>query len=130
MWVDDENSVTLADLPVLGRPTRLMWNKRRWRCAEEACAVRAFTEQQPLIASPMARMTSWATRQAGKARAVSEITAELGCNWHTTMAPVQRWGQAVLDADPDRLDGVPALGLEELLMFRRSRCQHRYLKAA
>ena len=80
VWVHDENSVALADLPAFGRPTRLVWNKRRWRCRDEACRVCTFTEQQPRIAPPRARMTSraarWATRRAGKARAVSEIAAE------------------------------------------------------
>lgn len=46
-----------------------------------------FTDQDPAVAPPRARMTSraarWATRRASRARAISEIAAELGCNWHT-----------------------------------------------
>ena len=115
--------VSLADLPAFGRPTRLVWNKRRWLCPDGACSVRTFTDQDPAVAPPRARMTSraarWATRRAGKARAISEIAAELGCNWHTAMAAVHRWGRALLGADPGRTDGVSALGLDEILMFRR-----------
>ena len=115
--------VSLADLPAFGRPTRLVWNKRRWLCPDGACSVRTFTDQDPAVAPPRARMTSraarWATRRAGKARAISEIAAELGCGWHTAMAAVHRWGRALLGADRARTDGVSALGLDEILMFRR-----------
>ncbi|WP_419837060.1 ISL3 family transposase [Candidatus Poriferisodalis sp.] len=64
---------------------------------------------------------SLATRRVGDGRAIKEIAAELGCNWHTAMAAVHRWGQALLDADAGRVDGVTALGLDEILMFRRGR---------
>ena len=115
--------VSLADLPAFGRPVRLVWNKRRWLCPDGACAVRTFTDQDSAVALPRARMTSraarWATRRAGKARAISEIAAELGCNWHTAMAAVHRWGRALLGADRARTDGVSALGLDEILMLRR-----------
>ncbi|WP_419837699.1 ISL3 family transposase [Candidatus Poriferisodalis sp.] len=117
------SEVRLADLPVFGRPVRLVWRKRRWLCPHQGCPVRTFTDQEPAIAPPRARMTSraarWATRRAGKGRAIKEIAAELGCNWHTAMAAVQRWGQALLEADVSRTEGVTALGLDEILMFRR-----------
>ena len=67
------------------------------------------------------RAARWATQRAGMACAISEIAAELGCNWHTAMAAVHRWGRALLEADTDRIDGVTALGLDEILMFRRGR---------
>ena len=115
--------VSLADLPAFGRPTRLVWTKRRWLCPGGSCAVRTFTDQDPAVAPPRARMTSraarWATRRAGKARTISEIAAELGTGWHTAMAAVHRWGRALLGADLARTDGVRALGLDEILMFRR-----------
>ncbi len=85
--------------------------------------MRTFTDQQPAVAPPRGRMTSraarWATRRAGAGRAITEIAAELGCSWRTAMAAVHRWGQALLDADASRIDGVTALGLDEILMFRR-----------
>ena len=113
----------LAGLPAFGRPVRLEWNKRRWLCPDEGCAVRAFAGQDPAVAPPRARMTSraarWATRRAGLGRAIKETAAELGCNWHTAMAAVHRWGRALLGADPGRIEGVTALGLDEILMFRR-----------
>ena len=36
--------VELVDLPVFGRPARLVWRKKRWRCP--TCR-RAWTEQDP-----------------------------------------------------------------------------------
>ena len=123
VWVHASSRVGLADLRAFGRAVRLVWRKRRWRCPDAGCSVGTFTDQHHGIALPRARMTSraarWATRRAGKARAISEIAAELGCNWHTAMAAVHRWGRALLDADRSRTDGVRALGLDEILMFRR-----------
>jgi transposase len=43
----------IRDLPISGRPTVLVWRKRRWRCA--SCG-RSFTESHPQI-PPRARMT-------------------------------------------------------------------------
>ena len=129
-WVHGASKVKMADLAAFGRPVRLVWNKRRWLCPHEDCAVRTFTDQEPAIAPPRARMTAraarWATRRAGAGRAIKEIAAELGCNWHTAMAAVHRWGQALLDADVSRIDGVTALGLDEILMFRRGRYREQH----
>ena len=118
--------VSLADLPAFGRPVRLRWRERRWRCPDRECAVRTFTDQEPAVALPRARITSRAARRAGRARAVSEVAAELGCSWHTAMAAVHRWGRALLDADPGRTDGVTALGLGEILMSRRGRYREKH----
>ncbi|MGH2800753.1 MAG: ISL3 family transposase [Thermoleophilaceae bacterium] len=45
--------VVVRDLPISGRPTMLVWRKRRWRCT--ACG-RSFTESHPQI-PPRARLT-------------------------------------------------------------------------
>ena len=123
VWAHGSSGVRLADLAAFGRPVRLVWRKRRWLCPHQGCAVRTFTDQEPDIAPPRGRITSraarWATRRAGMGRAIKEIAAELGCNWHAAMAAVQRWGQALLEADVSRTEGVTALGLDEILMFRR-----------
>ena len=59
--------VELIDLPVFGRPARLVWRKQRWRCL--ACR-RAWTDQDPQIASSGCAMTTraarWATVQVGR----------------------------------------------------------------
>ncbi len=37
----------LVDLAVFGRPVRLVWHKRRWRCWDPDCAAGTVTEQDP-----------------------------------------------------------------------------------
>ncbi len=107
------------------RPVRLMWHKRRWRCPSRGCGAGTVTEQDPEIAPPREKLTAragrWATRQAGRARPVDEVAAELGCSWHPANASVRRWGSALLDADTERISDVEALGLDETLMGRRGR---------
>src|SRR3954468_8745869 len=86
--------VELVDLPVFGRPARLVWRKQRWRC--RTCR-RAWTEQVPQIASSPCAMTTrgarWATVQVGRhGRSVSEVAADLNCDWHTVMDAVALYG--------------------------------------
>ena len=130
VWSKGSRQVRLADLPAFGRPARLVWDKRRWRCPDRGCAGGSFTEQAPQIAPARARLTSraarWATRRAGRGRTVTDIAAELGCNWHAAMREIKRWGTALLEADTGRTEGVTALGLDEILMFRRGKYRSRH----
>ena len=125
LWSDGERQVELVDLAAFGRPARLVWHKRRCRCAKQGCSAGTVTEQDPQIAPPREKLTTragrWATRQAGRARPVDEVAAELGCSWHRVNASVRRWGSALLDADTARISDVAALGLDETLMGRRGR---------
>ena len=115
----------LVDLPAFGRPVRLVWHKRRWRCPRDGCGAGTVTEAAREIAPPRALLTSraarWATRQAGRGRPLKDAAAELGCGWHAVNLAVQRWGGALLDADTGRISEVAALGLDEHLMMRRGR---------
>ena len=111
--------VELVDLPVFGRPARLVWRKQRWRCA--TCR-RAWTEQDPQIASARCAMTTraarWATVQVGRhGRTVSEVAADLDCDWHTVMDAVVIYGTPLID-DPHRFGAVSAVGLDETLFAR------------
>ncbi|MDQ6836839.1 MAG: transposase family protein, partial [Actinomycetota bacterium] len=36
--------VEVRDLACFGRPVRLVWRKRRWRCVEPDCDARTWTE--------------------------------------------------------------------------------------
>ena len=125
MWSDGERAVVLVDLPAFGRPVRLVWHKRRWRCPRDGCEAGSVTEQAAEIAPPRALLTSraarWATRQAGRGRPLKDVAAELGCVWHTVNTAVKRWGQALLAADTARISDVEALGLDETLFWRRGR---------
>lgn len=97
--------VALADLPCLGRQTTTVWVKRRFRCNEEDCPARSWTEVDDEIAPPRSVLTTrgarWATFQVGAhARSVSEVAKDLGCDWHPVNDAVIACGTELLDADP------------------------------
>ena len=87
VWSKGERSVELVDLPAFGRPVRLVWHKRRWRCPRSGCAAGSFSEQDCAIAPERALLTAprrpWATRRAGRGEAIADTAAVLGCDWHT-----------------------------------------------
>ena len=81
-------TVALVDLPVFGRPARLVWHKRRWRCPSSASPLGSFTAEDARIAAPRLALTDragrWVTVQVGgNGRSVNEVAVELGCDWHT-----------------------------------------------
>ena len=125
LWSNGEREVELVDLPAFGRPARVVWRKRRWRCVQRGCEAGTVTEQDPLIAPERERLSTragrWATRRAGRGHPVTDIAEELGCSWHPVNASVRRWGLALLEADTARISDVAALGLDETLMWRRGR---------
>ncbi len=113
----------LVDQACFGRSVILEWSKRRWRCPDAGCGVGSFTEQDPRIAPVRALLTTraarWATQQVGRGRTVVDVAEELGCSWHTVSKEVNRWGEALLEADQDRVGIVEALGLDETLFLRQ-----------
>ena len=126
VWSKGYRSVVLVDLPAFGRPVRLRWRKRRWTCPNPDCALRSFIEQDPTIGPQRALLTSRAARWVtigvgGRGRSVDEVAAELGCDWHTVNKEVGRWGDALLEADTDRVGTVEAVGVDETLFWRRGR---------
>ena len=64
----------VRDLPIAGRPTVLMWSKRRWRCPDPDCAVSTWSETSEAI-----------TRQSGRnlpaSHAYHENTNNLLAAW-------------------------------------------------
>jgi transposase len=70
------------DLACFGRPARLMWVKRRWRCREPLCEARAWTEQSLHVDAQVVltrRAGAEACRQVGElAQPVAIVAAELG----------------------------------------------------
>jgi len=121
--VKDRRPVELVDLSMGGRPMRLVWVKRRFRCPEPSCPKGSWTEDDLRIASKRLKMTDragrWITEQVGRcARSVAEVARELGCDWHTVNDAVVAYGTALVD-HPDRFGVVEALGLDEVLMVRR-----------
>ena len=82
VWSKGERSVELVDLPAFGRPVRLVWHKRRWRCPRSGCAAGSFSEQDCAIVPERALLTAlagrWATRRAGRGEAIADTAAVLG----------------------------------------------------
>jgi transposase len=117
-------TVRVRDLPIGGRPVVLAWRKRLWRCREEACSVRTWTERADAI-RPRAVLTerarAEACRRVGKdAHAVAAVARDLGVGWATIMRAVADYGTPLVD-DPRRLDGVAALGLDETSFLKATR---------
>jgi transposase len=117
-------TVRVRDLPAGGRPVVLCWRKRIWRCREPACKVRTWTEQQAAI-RPRAVLTerarAEACRRVGKdAHAVAAVARDLGVGWATIMRAVADHGAPLVE-DPDRLEGVAALGLDETSFLKATR---------
>ncbi|MBU1865959.1 MAG: transposase family protein [Actinobacteria bacterium] len=121
-WVKERPDVELVDLPVFGRPARLVWRKHRFWCPEPTCGQGSWTGEDRRIGAARLGMTDragrWVTRQVGKkGRTVSEVARELGCDWHTVNDAVIAYGTALVD-DPDRIGSVTAIGLDETLFCR------------
>jgi transposase len=117
-------TVRVRDLPAGGRPVVLCWRKRIWRCTEPACGVRTWTEQVAAI-RPRAVLTERARveacRRVGKdAHAVAAVARDLGVGWATVMRAVADHGRPLVE-DPDRLNGVAALGLDETSFLKATR---------
>jgi transposase len=122
--VKERHEVELVDLPAFGRPTRIVWRKHRWSCPSGACTVGSWTGQDPRIAPARAVMTDrcarWCVREVGElGRPVNDVARMLGCDWHTVNDSVIRYGEALLDADTERIGPTRALGLDETLFVRR-----------
>ena len=109
-------AVEVRDLACFGRPARLVWNKRRWRCPEPDCEAKTWTESAPGFSSRALltrRAGMEATRQVGEnARPVAELAEELGVCWWTVMAAVIEYGTPLVD-DPARVGAVDKLGVDE-----------------
>jgi transposase len=108
--------VDIRDLPCFGRPARLVWMKRRWRCIDADCPVKTWTEGTDHVA-PRAVLTlragAEATRQVGElAMPVAVVARELGVCWWTVMDAVVLHGTPLVD-DPNRVGKVRALGIDE-----------------
>ncbi len=120
----DRMPVDIRDLACFGRPARLVWVKRRWRCVEADCEAKTWTEQSldfDAQAVLSRRAGAEACRQVGEeARPVASVAAELGVCWWTVMNAVIEHGTPLVD-DPDRIGPVTQLGVDETSFLRANR---------
>lgn len=109
-------ATTVRDLALAGRPTVLVWAKRRWRCPEVSCPTKTWLEVSPEIA-PRASLTERARRRIAAmvnvdGDSIAAAAAEFGVGWATANAAVAEYTDPRID-DPARLDGVTAIGVDE-----------------
>src|SRR4051812_14966658 len=120
----DRMRVDVRDLACFGRPARLVWSKRRWRCRESLCAARTWTETSEHVDAQAVltrRAGVEACRQVGEnARPVSQLADELGVCWWTIMNAVIEHGTPLVD-DPDRIGPVRQLGVDETSFLAANR---------
>jgi transposase len=120
----DRMPVEIRDLPCFGRPARLCWIKRRWRCVEVACEAKTWTEHAEHVDAQAVitrRAGMEACRQVGElARPVSGVADELGVCWWTVMNAVIEHGTPLVD-DPQRVGPVTKLGIDETSFLAANR---------
>ncbi len=120
----DRVDVEVRDLACFGRPVRLVWRKRRWRCVEPDCDARTWTECSSAVSSRHVltrRAGVEACRQVGaNARPVASLARELGVSWWTVMDAVDEHGRPLVD-NPDRVGPVRQLGIDETSFLAANR---------
>ncbi|MFN2503711.1 MAG: ISL3 family transposase [Acidimicrobiales bacterium] len=117
----------VRDMACGGRPVRLAWRKRRWRCPDADCDVKTWTETTQAI-GPRAALTERAradicTRVGRDAASVSSLAREYGVAWSTAMAAVVSVGTPLID-DPGRIGEVRALGMDETSFLAANAAHH------
>ena len=122
-------TVVLVDAPCFGRPVRVVWRKRTWRCREPACPGRAFTEQDDRISRPRGLLTVracwWVIGQLRAEHAsVHGLARQLGTTWRTVWRSIAPLLQAMAD-DPSRFDGCHQPGRRRARLASRQRAQTR-----
>jgi transposase len=112
----DRMPVEIRDLACFGRAARLVWHKRRWRCADVDCEAKTWTETSVHISTRtvLTRRAGWeACRQVGaNARPVAGLARELGVCWSTVMDAVIEHGTPLVE-DPERVGPTTNLGVDE-----------------
>jgi transposase len=120
----ERKTVELRDLACFGRPARPVWRKRRWRCRDDACDAKTWTEVSEQVDAQAVitrRAGMEACRQVGElARPVSQVADEFGVCWWTVMNAVIEHGTPLVD-DPDRVGRVRQLGVDETSFLRANR---------
>jgi transposase len=114
----------VRDLACFGRPVRLVWVKRRWRCREPLCDRKTWTEHSEHLDAQVVltrRAGAEACRQVGElARPVAIVAAEFGVCWWTVMNAVVEHGTPLVD-DPNRIGKVRQLGVDETSFLKATR---------
>lgn len=117
--------VQVRDLPIGGRPVRLVWRKRRWRCGDADCDRATFTESSPLVGGSLSERTRVEIcRLVGEeGRSVASVARTFGVGWATAMSAVRDHGNPLAEAAAG-LGRTRALGVDEHAMLRAGPRHH------
>jgi len=112
----ERRTVVCRDLECFGRPVRLVWLKRRWRCVDPDCVAKTWTETHPGFSCRVLltrRAGIAATVAVGRdAGSVSGVARRFGVAWDTIHNAVYEYGTALVD-DPGRVGQITKLGVDE-----------------
>jgi transposase len=119
------SEVAIRDLPAGGRPVRLIWRKRRWRCNDADCATRTFSETSAMVEGVLTtRAAKEICRLVGEeGHSVAEVARSFGIGGHRAWGAVEAHGRPLVE-DPRRLQGVRALGVDEHKMLAAGPTHH------
>jgi transposase len=94
--VHDRRRVTIHDLPTQGRPTTLIWLRRRFVCGN--CDERFLEEHPEIILGRRTHVTRRLARQLVRdvqAMSIREVSRRTGLPWHYLMGMTLRWAELV-----------------------------------
>ncbi|OAV56457.1 ISL3 family transposase [Enteractinococcus helveticum] len=118
----------VTHVPMGWRPTQLHLRLRRYRC--DACAC-VWQQDTTSVVAPEAKLSHaaalWALKSVVIDRlSIARVAANLGVSWHTANDVVLATGRRLLIEDPNRLNGVRVLGVDEHV-WRHTRWGNRYV---
>jgi len=106
----------LRDVPFDGL-IDVVWLKKRWRCVEDVCAKKTFTEhttQVPTRARLTTRLKAAITDAvAGEVRAVDRVATQFGVSWPTVRRQITAAALVLATARHHRPRLVRRLGIDE-----------------
>jgi transposase len=94
--VHDRRRVRVHDLPTQGRPTTLIWLRRRFSCGN--CRERFLEEHPEIVLGRRTHVTRRLARQLVRdvqAMSIREVSRRYGLPWHYLMGITLRWSELV-----------------------------------
>lgn len=94
--VHDRRRVKVHDLPTQGRPTTLIWLRRRFACSN--CDERFMEEHPEMVVGRRTHVTRRLARQLVRdvqAMSIREVSRRTGLPWHYLMGITLRWSELI-----------------------------------
>jgi transposase len=126
----DRRDVVVRDLSHGEWPVRLRWRKRVWSCPDADCPARTWTETS-WLAGPRQHLSDRARREICRRvgednTSVARCARNFGVGWHCAWSAVVDHGSRLVE-DPERTEGVNAVGLDETMYLHARRGRRRVL---